>query len=328
MDPAAPVPAEAAARRPPLWKRLLLAFITLTITVLLLEGMTRLLIAKPAPVLLRDHLYVSQLAKVNGRDTVLIAQGEPLPEKKRAGEIRIFVFGESSIQGSPFGYRGSPPALLHDQLRAVAPEKDITVVNMGRGAGYMIDSYYFMVSIARFQPDYVVIYQGGNDAYRTDREMCLPATHPTLYRGWRFLVEHSRLLFTLRTKGPGLYIKLKQASKEPFYGDGPALCDETAAFRGWADILIETAEQSGAQVIITTPVQNPLRWTEDGNVSGKLDLPLRPDQKDESYRRLLGCLLTPGCDLGAVQRGPGPATHAGKGPRTAVVQDTTLERSE
>jgi hypothetical protein len=296
--------------------RLLLACGSVLLTLLLLEGATRLLVAPPAPVQLRDGIYVSQLAKVNGRDTVLSASGAPLPEKKRDGEIRIFVFGESSVQGSPWGYFGSPPTLLHDQLRAVVPGKDITVVNMGRGAGYMIDSYYFLASIGRFSPDYVVVYQGGNDSYRYDREMCMPATHPTLYRGWRWIAEHSRFAWTVRAQGPQAIANLVHpggGSRSDSPMGSVDLCDDTTAFRGWSEILSETGRAMGAHVILTTPVQNPLRWAEDGGAFSNVDLPLHPADREEGYRRLLACILTDGCDVPAVWSEVRPAGRNGAG---------------
>jgi hypothetical protein len=296
--------------------RLLLAFTSVLVTLLVLEGLTRLFIPPPAPVQLRDGLYASQLAKVNGRDTVLIAEGEPLPEKKREGEIRIFAFGESSVQGSPWGYFGSPPALLYDQLRAVVPGKDVTVVNMGRGAGYMIDSYYFLASIGRFSPDYIVIYQGGNDSYRVDREMCMPATHPVLYRGWRWIAEHSRFAWTVRAQGPRAIANFRHPGGES-RSDSPMgsaeLCDDTTAFRGWSEILSETGRGMGAQVIMTTPVQSPLRWAEDGVALSGIDLPVHPADREEGYRRLLACILTDGCDLAALWDEVRPAGRHGGG---------------
>ncbi len=296
--------------------RLLLAFTSVLLTLLVLEGLTRLFISPPAPVQLRDGLYAGQLAKVNGRDTVLFAEGEPLPEKKRDGEIRIFVFGESSVQGSPWGYFGSPPALLYDQLRAVVPGKDLTVVNMGRGAGYMIDSYYFLASIGRFSPDYVVVYQGGNDSYRVDREMCMPATHPVLYRGWRWIAEHSRFAWTVRAQGPRVianFVHPGGAVRSDSPMGSAELCDGTTAFRGWSEILSETGRGMGARVIMTTPVQNPLRWAEDGGAFSDIDLPLRPTEREEGYQRLLACILTDGCDLPAVWNEVRPAGRHGGG---------------
>jgi hypothetical protein len=297
--------------------RLLLALTSVAVTLLVLEALTRLFVAPPAPVQLRDGLYVSQLAKVNGRDTVLLIDGKPLPERKRDGEIRIFVFGESSIQGAPWGYHGSPPTLLYDQLRAVVPGKDLTVVNMGRGAGYMIDSYYFLASIGRFSPDYVVIYQGGNDSYRIDREMCMPATHPVLYRGFRWLVEHSRFAWTARAQGPLAIARLRHPGGGDPGSDSPMgavdLCDDTTAFRGWSEILSETGREMGAKVILTTPVQSPLRWAEDGVALAGIDKPVRPTDREEEYQRLLACILTDGCDVAALWREVRPAGRHGGG---------------
>ena len=76
-------------RRAPLWQRLLLAAGSVLTTALLLEGATRLLVPPPAPVALQEGVYVTPLPLVTGRDTVAIVRGQPLPEAKRPGEIRI-----------------------------------------------------------------------------------------------------------------------------------------------------------------------------------------------------------------------------------------------
>jgi lysophospholipase L1-like esterase len=316
--------------------RLALAAGSVLFTLLLLEAATRIFVDPPAPVELRHGLYASQLPKVNGRDTVLLAEGAPLPERKHTGEVRIFVFGESSIQGAPWGYHGSPPALLYDQLHEALPDKDLTVVNMGRGAGYMIDSYYYLASIARFSPDYVVIYQGGNDTYRVDREMCMPANHPVLYRGIRWLMEHSRFAWTARALGPRALLRLR-GPRPDVQTDAPPgavdLCDDTAAFRGWSAILAETAREMGAKVIMTTPVQNPLRWAEGGVAFSHVDMPIEPKAREAEYQRLLACVLTEGCDLVATWNEVRPTAHRGDGykrdfwgePRTRAMIEAARE---
>jgi hypothetical protein len=59
--------------------------------------------------------------------------------------------------------------MLHDHLGASLPGRDVTVVNMGRGAGTTMDSYYFLATIARLSPDFIVFYQGGNDFFTPAR---------------------------------------------------------------------------------------------------------------------------------------------------------------
>jgi hypothetical protein len=292
-------PPEGLPRRPaPLWKKLSLSAVSLLLTVLLLEAATRLFVAAPAPVRLREGIYVNQLAMVNGRDTVHTVEGPALPEQKRNGEKRVFVFGESSIEGAPWAYSGSPPTMLYDQLRESLPAQDLTVVNMGRSASMTRDAYYFLVTIERYRPDFIVFYQGMNDEFHTDAEACLPATHPRLHGAWRWLVERSRFLWTVRALGPPAYARWRHVRYEPGPEPPAPSCDERRAFRAWVDALVGTARRMGAQVLVTTVVENPLRYYEANTpwgASQPLDLPGR----DAAYRRLLSCVLTPGCDLAA-----------------------------
>jgi hypothetical protein len=288
--------------RSSLAKRVLTSIVSVLVVSLVAEIAVRLLTDPPAPLLLRDGIYVSQLGLVNGRDTVarLPAGDHPaLAEAKRAGEIRVFVFGESSVQGSPWEYYGSPPSMLHDQLRERFPDKTITVVNMGRGAAMTIDAYYFLVSIARFSPDYVVFYMGGNDEYDASPEMCLPASLPRIYAGWRWLVEHSRALWSARALAP-LELARRRGISKGRRGGGKERprtpCDPDEGFRAWSDVLVSTAQAMGARVIVTTLVQNPLHWLGGRADPGSSDGALRVAEKPESYRNLLRCLLQDDCD--------------------------------
>lgn len=283
-----------------LWtKRLTLSVVSFLVTFLVLEGVFRLLDLPGAPVQLREGVYASQLPMVTGRDTVPVLTGSPLPVAKRPGEIRVFVFGESSVEGGPWGYGGSPPSMLRDHLHARSPQRDFTVINMGRGASTMMDAYYFLVSIEPYAPDYVVFYQGSNDLFHTDAERCAPALHPRAYGAWRWLVQRSRFLWAARALGPRLYTRLAPGiSAKPAPSPGHAfgkdqqpgdLCDVTAGFPAWTDLLVSTAQAMGARVVVTTPVENPLRWADENARS--LSTPGEP------YQRLLSCALADDCDI-------------------------------
>jgi lysophospholipase L1-like esterase len=281
----------------PLWKRALLALASLLVTSLLLEGATRLFLAPPTPVELREGIYVHQLPLVNGRQTVPGVRGRPLAEQKRPGETRIFVFGESSVEGGPWGYFGGPVTMLRDQLHASFPDRDLTVVNMGRGAATTMDAYYFLVTIERFAPDLIVFYQGGNDFFSTDRERCLPSEHPRLHAAFRWLVEHSRLVWTMRAQGPSFFARWTSPPSAGASAEKEVdLCDDGAGFSAWAELLVATAKRMTPNVIVATPVQNPLRWAEP---SGRWGVEQRLDvqAKSEPYKRLLGCVLDERCDL-------------------------------
>ena len=279
----------------PTWMRLGLSCFGLFVLLGALEVFVRRTVEPPAPLHLRDGIYVSQLGLVNGRDNTPMVQGARLEERKRAGELRVFVFGESSVQGAPWGFAGSPVAMLYDQLHTVFPTRDLTVVNMGRGAAKTIDSYYFLITIARFSPDIIVFYQGGNDVFHADYEVCAAAEHPTLHRAWRWGVEHSRLLWTVRAIGPARMVRL--LGRSPSNQNGrPDACRPDPTFRTWTTLLVETAGRMGARVFVTTPVENPLRHTEVDDVRRETDERLDVPGKSEAYRRLLACRITAGCD--------------------------------
>ena len=278
----------------------------------LAEAFIRLTIPRPAPVHLRDGIFVSQLPLVSGRDTVDRQSGSPLPITKRPGERRVFVFGESSVQGSPWGYHGSPVTMLYDQLHASAPTLDLTVVNMGRGAAFTRDAYYFLDSVEVFRPDVIVFYMGNNDLYRGDGELCLPATHPRLHATWRWVVERSRLLWTLRALGPYEYSRRRGSSNVPSGFMQPDDCDPELAFTAWTEVLVRRARAMGAAVVVATPIQNALM-----PIEGRVDWNAHAQhQRSESYDRLLRCQLTPGCDLAPVlvrENFPPPWDNHGRG---------------
>ena len=85
-----------------------------------------------------------------------------LPKIKPAGSFRVFVLGESAAMGVPEpGFALAPQ--LRAQLRAVYPDKNVEVYNLGIAA---INSHVIL-HLARqaveFQPDLLVIYMGNNE---------------------------------------------------------------------------------------------------------------------------------------------------------------------
>jgi len=85
------------------------------------------------------------------------------PASKAPGTLRIFVQGESSAAGFPYGRFASPGALLHQRLQRAYPEREIEVINTGMAA---VTSYVlldFADEIIARQPDAVVVYAGHNE---------------------------------------------------------------------------------------------------------------------------------------------------------------------
>ena len=291
---------DSPPKRPPLSRRLLLSAGTFSLSLLVLELLTRACSAPPAPVLLRDSLFVSQLELPHlggSHDTAAwrLDGRPPLAEGKRPDEVRVFVFGESSVQGVPWNYPGSPVTMLHDQLRARFPSRDITVVNMGRGAANTADVYYLLLSVERFAPDYVIFYMGANDHYDSP-EMCGPVNHPVFHRAWRWAAAHSRLAWALRVLAPP---RISGRLSWVQNGSHRDLCDQAAGFQAWTDILVDAALRSGAQVLVTTPVEDALAWVPCDETGCTLE---GQAQARGAYRLILACLLDETCDLNAFWR--------------------------
>ena len=85
------------------------------------------------------------------------------PAEKRDGTLRVFVQGESSAAGFPYGRWASPAALLQQRLQRAYPDRNVEVINTGMAA---ITSYVlldFADEIIAQRPDAVVIYTGHNE---------------------------------------------------------------------------------------------------------------------------------------------------------------------
>ena len=85
------------------------------------------------------------------------------PALKAPGTLRLFVQGESSAAGFPYGRWASPAAFLQQRLQRAYPERNVEVINTGMAA---VTSYVlldFADEIIAQQPDAVIIYTGHNE---------------------------------------------------------------------------------------------------------------------------------------------------------------------
>jgi tetratricopeptide (TPR) repeat protein len=86
-------------------------------------------------------------------------------KNKPAGGFRVFVLGESTVAGFPYGNNVTFPRILNRRLFDLFPERRIEVVNTGMTA---ISSYAildFMDEILSQKPDALLIYAGHNEFY-------------------------------------------------------------------------------------------------------------------------------------------------------------------
>lgn len=278
-------------------KRLGLALGAAALALVLLEIVVRLVDPAPVPREIGPGFYQLAFPLVNGRADGRWAgeppeNAAPLEREKRPGELRVVTFGESSAEGCPWGQLASPAAFLHEYLTEWVPDREITVVNAGKTSSFTMDSYYYLVEVLRYEPDYVIYYQGGNDRFDLDPEMCRVVTAPRAHAAWRWLVEHSRLVWALRTLGPELYLSLGGGvdqdgschSAEEF----PDLCDPAEAFAAWADLLVAKSQEAGAKTIVVGFVESDLKEVAYWLDEGQSDSPVG--------KQLALCPLDPDCD--------------------------------
>jgi tetratricopeptide (TPR) repeat protein len=84
---------------------------------------------------------------------------------KKANAFRIFVLGESSAEGFPFGPMGSFSRYIRKRLELVYPNTSIEVINLGMSA---ISSYTLLdllPGVLDQKPDLILIYTGHNEYY-------------------------------------------------------------------------------------------------------------------------------------------------------------------
>src|SRR4051812_35470460 len=79
--------------------------------------------------------------------------------------LRIFVLGESSTAGFPYGYNGTFSRVLRDALVDVLPDDSVEVVNLGIAATTTYTLYDEVDEILDQRPDAVLIYAGHNEFY-------------------------------------------------------------------------------------------------------------------------------------------------------------------
>ena len=247
-----------------LGKKLALLFGALVLAVVLAELATRAMFPYPPPIRADAGYFVSTLPLLHrsyGGEPPPI--GPPLAPAKRPGALRVAVFGESSVEGLPWGTRGSPVAMLASQLRAAFPQKDFDVINMGRAASGTIDAYYHLLALRPWAPDAVVFYQGTNDVHRVGRisgEWCEIVQASGRHGAWRWLVSHSLLAWNLHVMAPHVFGPPSSSDAPP---EGAVACDDEEAFAAWADLLVATATELGATVIVALPASSVLEDLEN-----------------------------------------------------------------
>ena len=85
------------------------------------------------------------------------------PAAKAPGTLRIFVQGESSAAGFPYGRWASPAAMLQQRLQRAYPDRNVEVINTAMAAVSSYALLDFADEIIAQNPDAVVVYAGHNE---------------------------------------------------------------------------------------------------------------------------------------------------------------------
>jgi lysophospholipase L1-like esterase len=101
----------------------------------------------------------------SGSDFHPTASEDEFDIHKKADAFRIFVLGESSAEGFPYGPMGSFSRYIRRRLELVYPHASIEVINLGMSA---ISSYTLLdllPGVLDQKPDLILIYTGHNEYY-------------------------------------------------------------------------------------------------------------------------------------------------------------------
>jgi lysophospholipase L1-like esterase len=117
---------------------------------------------------------------------VRVVRQEKLARAKQPGEKRVFLYGESTIFGWPYGPDNSTARWLDRVLRDVLPAQQVRCVNFGRPGRGTYHLRYALENTLAYEPDAVVLCVGHNEF--------LPYSHPFVQSSThRWLFFHSHL---------------------------------------------------------------------------------------------------------------------------------------
>ena len=191
------------------------------------------------------------------------------PVRKAPGTLRIFVQGESSAAGFPYGRWASPAALLQERLQRAYPGRNVEVIDTAMAA---VTSYVlldFADEIIAQQPDAVVIYAGHNEYLGIGGvgSSLVSARSPTLARtvaALRRLRVYRALEKAAASVGPAgeqlsgrdgtLMARVARERSIPL--DSPLYQQGLTQFRGNLDRLLKKYRAAGVPVFIGTLASN------------------------------------------------------------------------
>ena len=96
-------------------------------------------------------------------------RGQNMELEKSNNEFRIFVLGGSTVFGTGVFDDETIPALIEKNFSELDLNKDIVVINAGiSGTNSFDEVKYIKEKILAFEPDFLIIYDGWNDAWHRE----------------------------------------------------------------------------------------------------------------------------------------------------------------
>lgn len=207
---------------------------------------------------------------VTGADGAAMLQRSDAPvafrQEKPANGLRIFVIGESSAFGYPFGPEFAFSAFLQQRLAAAMPDRTVEVVNAAVPGIGSWQALRVVEEISQYRPDVLIVYLGHNEFNR--------AGPPEVSR-WRRIMAGLRFYQLAVAAGdavrnwrdkPGSVARMRRFD-DPF---GPirdrarGAATLTTRDREWSltrfrenlRAIVDTAQAAGASVILAGLTQN------------------------------------------------------------------------
>lgn len=109
------------------------------------------------PKVARRFFYMQSVLPTAPKDLFL--------KTKPENGLRLFVLGESSAAGFPYGNNLTFSRILHSRLAEALPDRRVEVVNLGMSAISTYAMNDFMPELLRQKPDAILVYAGHNEFY-------------------------------------------------------------------------------------------------------------------------------------------------------------------
>jgi len=192
---------------------------------------------------------------------------------KPARGVRVFVLGESTSNGFPYGYNGTFSRVLGDALQDVLPSDTVEVVNLGVAAVSSYTLYDQIDEILTERPDAVLIYAGHNEYYgalgaaSTETAVASPAlvrTYLRLQRLKLFLLAREVATALVRRLGSGraaardssMSLMREMTREELILLDGPVYRRGRTQFRDNLRAILRRFRDAGVPVFVGSLTSN------------------------------------------------------------------------